>query len=91
MLSRGWCFHLALWYKTLMMVNFWRVVNRKIALVIREDDYHWYRQNKDGKWSHKPGEFPVTNLDDAEGLITDPRNAVSSYQFVKFYEVGPNE
>ena len=73
------------------MVNFWRVVNRKIALVIREDDYHWYRQNKDGTWSHKPGEFPVTNIDDAEGLITDPRNAVSSYQFVKFYEVGPND
>ena len=63
----------------------------KITLVIREDDYHWYRQNKDGTWSHKPGEFPVTNLDDAECLIRDPRNAVSSYQFVKFYEVGPND
>ena len=75
----------------LTTVNFCRVVNRKIALVIREDDYHWYRQNKDGTWSHKPGEFPVTNLDDADGLITDPRNAVSSYQFVKFYEVGPND
>lgn len=34
---------------------------------------------------------PLTNLDDADGLITDPRNAVSSYQFVKFYEVGPND
>ena len=32
MLSRGWCFHLALWYKSLMMVNFWRVVNLKHEL-----------------------------------------------------------
>ena len=24
-------------------------------------DYHWYRQNPDGSWSHKPGNTPVTN------------------------------
>lgn len=23
------------------------------------NDYHWYRQEADGTWSHKRGEFPV--------------------------------
>lgn len=26
-------------------------------------DYHWYRQNSDGTWSHKPGSTNVTKLD----------------------------
>ena len=38
-------------------------------------DYHWYRQNPDGTWSHKPGNTPVTNLDYAETLIYDPNTA----------------
>ena len=65
--------------------------NWKVALVIRNDDYHWYRQNEDGTWSHKPGNTPVKNTDDARNLIIDPREAKSSYRFVKFYEVGPND
>ena len=24
-------------------------------------DYHWYKLNADGTWSHKPGNTPVTN------------------------------
>ena len=36
----------------------------KVALVIAPNrDYHWYRQNYDGTWSHKPGGTAVTNLD----------------------------
>ncbi|WP_407435357.1 hypothetical protein [Treponema sp.] len=65
--------------------------NWKVALVIRNDDYHWYRQNEDGTWSHKPGSTPVKNTDDEGNLITDPREAKSTYTFVKFFEVGPNE
>ena len=65
--------------------------NWKIALVIRSDDYHWYRQNKDGSWSHKQGSTPVKDTDDAGNKIFDPREAKSSYKFVKFYEVGPND
>ncbi len=38
-------------------------------------DYHWYRMNRDGFWSHKPGAMPVTNLDNSGQLITDPRTA----------------
>jgi len=65
--------------------------NWKIALVIRSDDYHWYRQNEDGSWSHKQGSTPVKDTDDAGNKIFDPREAKSSYKFVKFYEVGPND
>ena len=28
-------------------------------------DYHWYRQNDDGSWSHKPGDrSPIPHVDD---------------------------
>jgi len=53
----------------------------KIALVIAnippsaDADYHWYRQNPDGTWSHKPGTTPVTNKDGAGAIITDPATA----------------
>ena len=36
----------------------------KIALVVDpHSDYHFYRHDKDGKWSHKPGGTEVTRLD----------------------------
>ncbi|MEM7641173.1 MAG: hypothetical protein AAF366_01435 [Pseudomonadota bacterium] len=45
-----------------------------VALVIWPDeDYHWYRQDDIGCWSHKAGEDPATNLDDAKKQITDPQ------------------
>ena len=48
----------------------------KVALVIWPDeDYHWYRQDDDGNWSHKPGKDKATNKDDSGKPITDPRNA----------------
>ncbi|MBO4769255.1 MAG: DNRLRE domain-containing protein [Clostridia bacterium] len=42
---------------------------RLIGLVIRQGDssqgispdYHFYMQNSDGTWSHKPGNYPATN------------------------------
>jgi hypothetical protein len=30
---------------------------------------------RDGRWSHKPGNWPVTNLDNAGQPILDPRTA----------------
>jgi hypothetical protein len=36
-------------------------------------DYHWYRQDKDGMWSHKPGHSEATNLDGSGNEIYDPR------------------
>ena len=45
----------------------------KVALVVHEEkDYHWYRQNPDGTWSHKRGQGKVTNLDASYNLIYDP-------------------
>ncbi|MGE5340551.1 MAG: hypothetical protein ACM3SY_03630 [Candidatus Omnitrophota bacterium] len=48
----------------------------KIALVVWPGvDFHWYRQDSDGKWSHKPGQSEATNLDDSGKVITDPEMA----------------
>jgi len=47
-----------------------------VALVVAPGwDYHWYRKGRDGYWTHKPGRTPVTNVDDNQALITDPRTA----------------
>lgn len=54
----------------------------KIALVVDEDqDYHFYRQDSNGMWSHKPGATRVTNLDATGRPIYDP--ALSSRQYDK--------
>ncbi len=45
----------------------------KIALVIDpKQDYHFYRQDSNGFWSHKPGGTPVTHKDSAGRLIYNP-------------------
>lgn len=36
--------------------------SRLIAVVTGVDDFHFYRQENDGTWSHKPGSGMVTNL-----------------------------
>lgn len=66
----------------------------KVALVIAPNrDYHWYRQNYDGTWSHKPGGTAVTNLERKGNLIYDPESCdrttgFPSYsEFVGFYQV----
>lgn len=42
-------------------------------------DYHWYRQNKDGTWSHKPRFGPVLDTDgkgdENSKIIENPRYA----------------
>ncbi len=48
----------------------------QVALVISPGwDYHWYRKGRDGRWSHKMGPTPATNLDNSGNIITDPRTA----------------
>ena len=55
----------------------------KIALVIddlgEEQDYHFYRQDEDGYWSHKPGKEEVRRIDASGNLITDPETADRNY------------
>jgi hypothetical protein len=45
-----------------------------LALVIWPGyDYHWYRQDKVGCWSHKPGSTPARNTDNSGAAIVDPQ------------------
>lgn len=47
-----------------------------VALVIADQpnfkDYHWYRRDANGRWSHKPGQTPARNTDNAGQSITNP-------------------
>ena len=55
--ARGWQAPAAGWY---------------VALAIRPNrDYHWYRQDRNGCWSHKPGQAYVTDLDNAGKRLGD--------------------
>lgn len=42
-------------------------------------DYHWYREDSNGYWSHKPGSTYATNVDNSNDLITDPEDADRGY------------
>ncbi len=45
----------------------------KIALVVAPNlDYHWYRQDSDGRWTHKPGQTAATNVDQSGVTISNP-------------------
>ena len=45
-----------------------------VALVVWPgNDYHWYRQDQGGCWSHKPGHTAVRNVDNSGNRISDPR------------------
>lgn len=37
-------------------------------------DFHWYRLDDNGRWSHKPGHTTVTNVDQNNKPILDPRH-----------------
>lgn len=53
-------------------------------------DYHWYRQNPNGTWSHKPGDYEVTNVDTHGNLIVDAQNQHTLYStFVGYYYAVP--
>jgi hypothetical protein len=42
-------------------------------------DYHWYRLDSNGRWSHKPGNTDATDVDASGNLITDPKTADRDY------------
>lgn len=49
------------------------VALRKGMWSLRDEDYHWWRQDSDGLWSHKPGNAAVLRADYSRNLIHDPR------------------
>ncbi|MBQ7603757.1 MAG: RICIN domain-containing protein, partial [Clostridia bacterium] len=63
----------------------------KVALVVSDVDYHWYRQDADGLWSHKQGTTPVKRTDNSGNLIIDPQlaNRGDYTTFVGYYAVCP--
>ena len=63
----------------------------KIAVVVDEDnDLHYYRQDSNGFWSHKPGGRPVTDKDAVGAKIYDPRRASRYYPKEDVSDTGLN-
>jgi len=59
----------------------------KIFLAIDpKNDYHWWRQNSDQYWSHKPGSTNVTNLDASNKLIKNPVLSNRKFKHRNYYE-----
>ncbi|MBQ8039291.1 MAG: hypothetical protein IJ274_05400, partial [Lachnospiraceae bacterium] len=54
-------------------------------------DYHWYRQDSDGLWSHKQGTTPIKRTDYSGDVIIDPEYADRGgyTEFLGYYEVSP--
>ena len=38
-------------------------------------DYHWYRRDRNGLWSHKPGSSHARNTDYSNNIIVNPAKA----------------
>jgi len=55
----------------------------RIALVLDNKgehlDYHFYRQDLDGYWSHKTGRDPISNIDASNNKILDPEKIDRNY------------
>jgi hypothetical protein len=55
----------------------------RIALVLDNKgehlDYHFYRQDLNGYWSHKTGHDPITNLDASNNIISNPEKIDRNY------------
>lgn len=59
--------------------------------IFTNQDYHWYRQDADGYWSHKPGTTNVKRTDDSGKLIVDPETCDRGRytNFVGFFAITP--
>jgi len=56
-----------------------------VALVVDPGvDYHWYRLDSNGRWSHKPGNTAATDLDASGAQITNPETADRDYGSVNY-------
>lgn len=56
----------------------------KVALVVGSRDYHWYRQDKDGGWSHKRGLTELSYKDASGKYIYDPKECDRDYGSVNY-------
>lgn len=51
-----------------------------------KNDYHWWRQNNDQYWSHKPGSSNVTDLDADEQKIKNPFLSNRNFKHRNYYK-----
>lgn len=51
-----------------------------------QKDYHWYRQNSDGTWSHKPASAAIRNYDYDGNPIADPEYCNKKVCLDSYYE-----
>jgi hypothetical protein len=51
-----------------------------------DHDYHYWRQDSNGMWSHKPGATPVTNKDASGKHISNPMTADRNYKHFQYSE-----
>ena len=57
----------------------------KIFLALdKKNDYHWYVQNKNKLWSHKPGHGEVTDIDASKNKIKNPSSANRDYGYLNY-------
>lgn len=49
-----------------------------------EQDYHFYRQDDNGYWSHKPGRQKAVNYDADERIIKNPLKANRKYKYFNY-------
>ncbi len=58
-------------------------------------DFHWYRLDRNGMWSHKPGTTNVTNVDGSGNLIFNPnpsfQNSLPYTVFCGYFHVIPSK
>jgi len=51
-----------------------------------KNDYHWWKQNRDMYWSHKPGSTDVVDIDADGKKITNPLLANRNYESLNYYK-----
>jgi len=54
-------------------------MTKAVVVTDENEDYHFYRQDSNGYWSHKPGSTDVTNKDATGRFIYDPQLASRKY------------
>jgi hypothetical protein len=57
----------------------------KIYLALGYTDFHFYRQDSDGKWSHKPGGNCVSRVDASGEDIINPHFSNRKYNYENYF------
>jgi len=56
-----------------------------LALDVK-NDYHWWRQDSNGYWSHKPGSSQVSNKDGSDKKIKNPYLSNRKFKHRNYYK-----